>query len=134
MAEHFPTPWRMDPINFTIYAQDVPKGPARVADMRGWGYLTGKGHGALALSDNEAIAIQQANAAFIVKAVNEYAGLVQRLVEATRLINEGNATLAKLIDAETALKRIQSLDEKNVPKYAQQIAHEVLSRHVGRQT
>jgi hypothetical protein len=30
----------------------------------------------------------------------------------------------------TALRRIRSLDEKNVPKYAQQIAREALSRSV----
>lgn len=33
----------------------------------------------------------------------------------------------------TALRRIQSLDEKNVPKYAQQIAREALSLSNGEQ-
>jgi hypothetical protein len=31
----------------------------------------------------------------------------------------------------TALRRIRSLEEKNVPKYAQQIAAEAITRHVG---
>ncbi len=39
-----------------------------VADVRGWGYLTGKGHGALGLPEHEAVAIQEANAALIVAA------------------------------------------------------------------
>lgn len=79
MAEHFPAPWHVDPLTASIYATDVPKGPARVADMRGWGYLTGKGHGALALSQDEAIDIQRANAAFLVKAVNNHDALVKHL-------------------------------------------------------
>lgn len=72
MAEHFPTPWSVHTLTATIYATEVPKGPARVADMRGWGYLTGKGHGALALPEDEAIEIQRANAAHIVKCVNAF--------------------------------------------------------------
>lgn len=79
MTEHFPTPWHVDPHSGSIYAADVPKGSPRVADMRGWGYLTGKGHGALGLPETEAIAAQKANAAFIVKAVNSHEALVHRL-------------------------------------------------------
>lgn len=78
-TEHTPTPWRSCPYSQDIYADDVPKGPMRVADIRGWGYLTGKGHGALGLSDEEAMAIQKANAAFIVEAVNSHAALVKAL-------------------------------------------------------
>lgn len=83
-TEHFPTPWRMDPHSFSIYAQDVPKGPARVADMRGWGYLTGKGHGALALPEALAVETQKANAAFIVLAVNNHDALVKALQSASQ--------------------------------------------------
>ena len=87
MANHLLTPWHVDPLSATVYASDVPKGPARVADMRGWGYLTGKGQGALALSQDEAIDIQRANAAFIVKAVNNHARLEADLAEAVRLLD-----------------------------------------------
>lgn len=81
MAEHFPAPWSVHTLTATIYAADVPKGPARVADMRGWGYLTGKGNGALALPEDEAIEIQRANAAHIVKCVNAFPDLVKALDE-----------------------------------------------------
>ena len=37
----------------------------------------------------------------------------------------------RAIRFETALRRIRSLDEKNVPKYAQQIAREALSETSG---
>jgi hypothetical protein len=79
MTEHTPTPWRSCPYSQDIYADNVPKGPMRVADIRGWGYLTGKGHGALGLSNEEALATQIANAALIVKAVNNHASLVGAL-------------------------------------------------------
>lgn len=88
MGEHFPTPWRVEPYSFSIYADNVPKGPARVADMRGWGYLTGKGHGALALSDDKGVAIQKANAEFIVKAVNSHEALVKALHDIIAANNE----------------------------------------------
>jgi len=86
MSEHTPTPWRMDPTLHDIYADNVPKGPMKVADIRGWGYLTGKGHGALGLSYDEGVAVQAANAAFIVKAVNNHDALVKALVGAQRII------------------------------------------------
>lgn len=79
MTEHFPTPWKIDPHSFSVYAADVPRGSPRVADMRGWGYLTGKGSGALGLSDDEGIAAQKANAELIVKAVNNHETLLDAL-------------------------------------------------------
>ncbi|MDB5607750.1 MAG: hypothetical protein JWP25_4650 [Bradyrhizobium sp.] len=82
MTDHFPPPWRVCPYALHIYADNVPKGPARVADLRGWGYLTGKGHGALGLSDDEGIKVQKANAELIVKAVNSHGPLVKALTDA----------------------------------------------------
>lgn len=87
MAEHFPAPWDVDRLTATVYATDVPKGPARVADMRGWGYLTGKGHGALSLSEDEAIDIQRANAEHIIKCVNSHPDLVKALETAAARFN-----------------------------------------------
>jgi hypothetical protein len=62
-----------------IMAEHVEKGPTHVAEMRGWGYLTGRGHGALALSSEEASAIQLANAALIVALVNAAPYLLSRI-------------------------------------------------------
>lgn len=45
-----------------------------IADIRGWGYLTGVG--GLNLSDDDAAAIQDTNAEFIVLACNSHARLV----------------------------------------------------------
>jgi hypothetical protein len=69
--KHTPTPWRVCPHTDSVYA-DAEKGHMKICDIRGWGYLTGKGGGALGLSEDEAIAIQKANAAHIVKCVNAH--------------------------------------------------------------
>lgn len=80
MAEHTPTPWATE-LGFgsaRVVATDH-KGTFPICDIRGWGHLTGKGHGALGLSHDEGVAIQEANAALIVKAVNSHDALVKAL-------------------------------------------------------
>lgn len=80
MTEHFPLPWSVEPHSFSIYASHVTKKQSpRVADMRGWGYLTGKGDGALGLSDDDGIRAQKANAELIVKAVNNHQPMVDAI-------------------------------------------------------
>ena len=59
MSEHSKGPWEFDGDNF-IWANDPDK-CANIGQVRGWGYLTGKGHGALGLDSEEAIKIQEAN-------------------------------------------------------------------------
>jgi hypothetical protein len=51
-------------------------GRMKVCDIRGWGYLTGKG-GGLALQNSEAEAIQLANARLIAAAPELYEALAQ---------------------------------------------------------
>ncbi len=67
-------PWRVWDGALWIMMDDVPKGPAHIADARelvqkekiglgeprGWGWLTGHGHGALALTQQEGYDIQRA--------------------------------------------------------------------------
>lgn len=57
-APHTPGPWEMDEEACYIFAA---KGEMTVLQVRGWGYLTGRGTHALALSDEEGEAIQRAN-------------------------------------------------------------------------
>ena len=63
IAKHTPGPWHVDP-NFPIivWSEDT----MRICDIRGWGHLTGIG--ALALPEEEASAIQDANARLIAAA------------------------------------------------------------------
>lgn len=87
-VSHTPAPWRVEPHCLKIFADGVRNGPMLVADIRGWGYLTGAGHGALGLSPKEALAIQAANAEFIVRAVNSHRSLVLALNDAYNLMAE----------------------------------------------
>lgn len=71
MNENKPTPgpWKYKPTKYdaTIWAEN---GNMMVAQLRGWGYLTGKGHLALGLSSEEAARIQDANG-FLIAAAQE---------------------------------------------------------------
>ena len=72
--------------------------------MRGWGYLTGKGHGALALPEDDAIDIQRANAAFIVKAVNAHDDAQELLADLWLNFHAtDNPILKKMVDRARAL-------------------------------
>ncbi|MBR9841199.1 MAG: hypothetical protein GYB50_25455 [Rhodobacteraceae bacterium] len=62
-------PFRVDPISTRIWGVDEYGGPCMVADIRGWGYLTGRGQ-ALALSSDEAFEAQRRTAEFIAQAMN----------------------------------------------------------------
>lgn len=59
---HTPGPWKVGYRALDIWAPSEKGGEAKIFDVRGWGYLTGKGDGALGLSEDQAIAIQTANA------------------------------------------------------------------------
>lgn len=63
-------PYSTDPLGAKIYGTG-PHGPMTVLDVRGWGYLTGKGHGALGLGAIEANNEQFAFANFVVDALNK---------------------------------------------------------------
>ncbi len=62
-------PFRADPVTAKIWGVDEYGGDCMVADIRGWGYLTGQGR-ALALTADEAIEAQRRTAEFIAKAMN----------------------------------------------------------------
>lgn len=65
---HTPGPWKAEFFGSPRVIATDAKGPFPVCDVRGWGHLTGKGHGALGLSHEEGAAIQDANARLIAAA------------------------------------------------------------------
>ncbi|MFA7255978.1 MAG: hypothetical protein WC047_00170 [Kiritimatiellales bacterium] len=81
-----PGPWVEDGYGDMIRS-DNPYGcgSMRVADIRGWGHLTGKG--ACAMEDGPAMAIQHANAQFIASARQDVPALLHEL-ERLRADNE----------------------------------------------
>ena len=62
-----PGPWTPLGKGWAVHAAD---GQMKVCDVRGWGYLTGKG--SLALPEEQAVAIQTANEALIAAAPDLY--------------------------------------------------------------
>jgi hypothetical protein len=53
--------WTADPQSPSfIWGESLKGGNTHVAEPRGWGYYTGRGHGALGLSEDEGLAAQYA--------------------------------------------------------------------------
>lgn len=67
-GDHTPGPWKPEFIGSPRVLATDTKGDFPICDIRGWGHLTGKGHGALGLSNSEAAAIQDANARLVAAA------------------------------------------------------------------
>jgi hypothetical protein len=59
-----------------IFGQSKKGANAHILDIRGWGYLTGKGGGALGLSEEQAIEAQKAIEAYVVAAWNAVPELI----------------------------------------------------------
>ena len=73
-----PGPWEAEnEYECAVYTYDRQM---KIADIRGWGYLTGKGQGGMGLSSTEATKIQNANARLITAAPEMYE-LLKRLNE-----------------------------------------------------
>ena len=80
-TKHFKLPFVADLATMKIFDAEY----RMVADIRGWGYLTGKGDGALGLSEDEGIAAQRELITGIVAAVNALPELVALRKEVGRL-------------------------------------------------
>lgn len=68
MSTHTKGPWSSDNFGMKVFATKSPygHGPMNVADVRGWGHLTGSG--ACRFDEKKATAIQYANARLIAAA------------------------------------------------------------------
>lgn len=74
MSKHTPAPWTVGRYAMSVEGQ-TSKGTMKICDIRGWGHLTGQGHGALGLDQDEALKIQTANAHLIAAAPELLAAL-----------------------------------------------------------
>jgi hypothetical protein len=70
LRKHWLGDWKADDHGQFLWAGSRKGGDDTPAQVRGWGYLTGKGHGALGLPDADAIAVQRAVARVIAAGVN----------------------------------------------------------------
>jgi hypothetical protein len=71
-----------------------------VADVRGWGYLTGRG--ACAMPDGDAAAIQDANGAFIAAARTDVPELCARVEELEKALRRVEPVLDRCVSAACA--------------------------------
>lgn len=71
-----PGAWFFDGI-CKVWAPSLKGGHTPVCDIRGWGYLTGGGHGALGLPEEQALETQLAWGHLIAKAVNAHFGALE---------------------------------------------------------
>jgi hypothetical protein len=80
--EATPGPWNIDSHALGIWCPSEKGGETKIFDIRGWGYFTGRGHGALALSAEEGKRRQTANGDFVAHARTDIPAL---LAEVKRL-------------------------------------------------
>lgn len=84
---------------------------AKKCDIRGWGYLTGMGHGALGLDYDDAVAIQRANADFITEMANKGPAIIRQLYDENVHLDAENARLREgLKEADGALEAAEQLN------------------------
>jgi hypothetical protein len=96
-----------------ITAPGLKDDRVHVADVRGWGYLIGGGHGALGLKGDVAAASQDAWGSYMVRAVNCHDELASALRKTTGLLRDyalaagplDEADTLALAEAECALQR-----------------------------
>ena len=74
-TQHISGPWKYNVDGGRVETYDDKQRHITICDIRGWGYLTGKGHGALGLDAETARAIQDANAHLIAAAPELLAAL-----------------------------------------------------------
>jgi uncharacterized protein (UPF0335 family) len=104
-VQHYPhgDPYSIDCENAKI------GGASKLFDVRGWGYFTGKGHGALGLTAAEGVALQEANSQLVCALRNAFPHLLARIerleAEIADLRHDVERAVASASDLATELVR-----------------------------
>jgi hypothetical protein len=97
-----PGDWRYEGRAQHIIHDDA-KGMMQVADIRGWGHLTGGGHGAWGMDADKAASIQDANGHLITALRNNAEAMLGRIDELEAGLRRIDVGLTKAIDMDNAL-------------------------------
>lgn len=100
-----PGKWSAHNYSTWINAPGLKGDDTHVADVRGWGYLTGHGHGALKLGDDEALAQQAAWGELIVAAVNALPSCLDQLEQSQREVERLGKPFTMLVDGDWLARR-----------------------------
>lgn len=108
---------KADSFGLQIWGESQKGGDTHVLDVRGWGYLTGRGHGALGLSGADGIAAQRAVQAYVVASWNALPDLISAARERdamrealTRLASSEAFDLPQVIDGPLAKEMRMRMD------------------------
>jgi len=101
-------PWSRDVVGLGIWCPSRRGGETKIFDIRGWGYLTGHGHGALGLPSEEATAIQKANGDFVAHARIDIPALCQQALRAIELEAEKQELAMQALSLSGELEALQS--------------------------
>lgn len=84
-----------DGFGLQIWGDSLKGDDTHVLDVRGWGYLTGGGSGALGLSEDDGIAAQRAIQAYVVAAWNSVPALLSEIAALRGLLDERGLEIAE---------------------------------------
>jgi hypothetical protein len=95
-VEPTPGPWEYQEATGWIVAPNpYGKGSMHIADVRGWGHLTGHGHGACGMSEEQAVAIQEANGRLLASAASKPVPAADVATVKSNTGDEGNANIRR---------------------------------------
>jgi hypothetical protein len=117
---------KADSFGGQIWGQSKKGGDAHLLDIRGWGYLTGRGDGALGLSEDEGIEAQRAVQTYAVAAWNAVPSLLSDLAA---LAAENEKMADALAEAREFVDRYSDVQDGDYggvePNEAMQIVHAI---------
>lgn len=94
-----PGPWTVDLNVLSIWCENPKGGERKLFDIRGWGFLTGGGHGALGLKAAEAKEIQRRDGLFAAHAREDIPWLLSRIEELEAQLAEAREEARKNAEA-----------------------------------
>jgi hypothetical protein len=118
----WPGQWTCDNVGY-IWADSLKGGRTHMIDVRGWGYLTGRGMGALDLDAKEAERLQDELGALLC-AAPELLKALTGLADAVSAAWPGLENLPPLADARAAIRKATTANSVGTETQGVEVHHE----------